>query len=127
MPALEVIMTKLHSGGKFGGSGYTISGGLHGVGLAVVSALSTQLDITVKRDGFVFRQTYQQGKPVIPINKGEKTDEHGSSIHFIPDPDIFESIVLDKEIILQRLRELNFLNRGLVIQLIDEREEPVFE
>ena len=64
---------------------------------------------------------------MIPINKGEKTDEHGSSIHFIPDPDIFESIVLDKEIILQRLRELNFLNRGLVIQLIDEREEPVFE
>ena len=127
MPALEVIMTKLHSGGKFGGSGYTISGGLHGVGLAVVSALSTQLDITVKRDGFVFRQTYQQGKPVIPINKCEKTDDHGSSIHFIPDPDIFESIVLDKEIILQRLRELNFLNRGLVIQLIDEREEPVFE
>jgi DNA gyrase subunit B len=123
IPALEVIMTTLHSGGKFGGSGYNISGGLHGVGLSVVNALSSTMEITVKRDGHIYKQNYRQGQPLDKVQQGGATDETGTSIYFMPDPDIFEITVFEKEIIEQRLRELSFLNKGLRITLLDEREE----
>jgi len=125
-PALEVIMTTLHSGGKFGGSGYNISGGLHGVGLSVVNALSLSMDITIKRDGHIFKQSYAKGKPINEIQIEGKTDETGTSIHFIPDQEIFEIANFEKDIIVQRLRELAFLNNGLKIVFQDEREENIF-
>ncbi|HWP95588.1 MAG TPA: DNA topoisomerase (ATP-hydrolyzing) subunit B [Syntrophomonadaceae bacterium] len=125
IPALEVIMTTLHSGGKFGGSGYTISGGLHGVGLSVVNALSSDLEVQVRRDGKIYRQFYQQGHPVSKLEiTGESTD-NGTSTHFFPDPEIFEELIFDREIIIQRLRELSFLNQGLLIVFSDEREDGI--
>ncbi|HNX28220.1 MAG TPA: DNA topoisomerase (ATP-hydrolyzing) subunit B [Syntrophomonadaceae bacterium] len=126
-PAIEVIMTTLHSGGKFGGSGYTISGGLHGVGLSVVCALSSLLEITVKRDGHVYHQDYQRGKPVTELHSLENTNQTGTIIHFFPDAEIFEELIFDREIIIQRLRELSFLNKGLIINLTDEREEESYK
>lgn len=126
-PAIEVIMTTLHSGGKFGGSGYTISGGLHGVGLSVVSALSSQLQIIVKRDGHIYRQDYKRGKPATELQMQGDTNETGTAIRFFPDPEIFEELIFDREIIIQRLRELAFLNKGLLIKLADEREEELFQ
>jgi DNA gyrase subunit B len=123
IPAIEVILTTLHSGGKFGGSGYTISGGLHGVGLSVVNALSNRMEVTVKKDGYIYRQDYEKGKPVNELSVCGPTEETGTDIHFFPDDDIFEEIVFDSEIIIQRLRELSFLNRGLKISFFDEREE----
>ncbi len=123
IPALEVIMTTLHSGGKFGGSGYNISGGLHGVGLSVVNALSSHMEVTVKRDGFIYRQCYEQGIPMGKVEQIGTTNEKGTVIHFLPDPEIFEITIFEKEIIEQRLRELSFLNKGLRITLLDEREE----
>lgn len=125
-PAIEVIMTTLHSGGKFGGSGYTISGGLHGVGLSVVSALSSQLQIIVKRDGHIYRQDYERGKPATELQLQGDTNETGTAIRFFPDPEIFEELIFDREIIIQRLRELAFLNKGLLINLTDEREEELY-
>jgi DNA gyrase subunit B len=125
IPALEVIMTKLHSGGKFGGGGYAISGGLHGVGLSVVSALSKVLEVTVIRDGKRYFQRYEQGAPVTELQVLGKDAGHGTRIHFWPDPAIFESTEYEKDIILQRLRELAFLNQGLTIELTDKREEEV--
>lgn len=127
IPALEVILTTLHSGGKFGGSGYTISGGLHGVGMSVVSALSSRMEVTVRRDGHLYTQTYSKGKPVEALKEVGDTDETGTCIRFYPDPEIFEEIVFEKEIIIQRLRELSFLNRGLKIIFTDEREEEIFK
>ena len=127
IPALEVILTTLHSGGKFGGSGYTISGGLHGVGMSVVSALSSRMEVTVRRDGHIYTQTYAQGKPIEALKEIGDTSETGTSIRFYPDPEIFEEIVFEKEIIIQRLRELSFLNRGLKIIFTDEREEEIFK
>ncbi len=127
IPALEVILTTLHSGGKFGGSGYTISGGLHGVGMSVVSALSSRMEVTVKRDGHIYTQTYAQGKPIEALKEIGNTNETGTTIRFYPDPEIFEETVFDREIIIQRLRELSFLNRGLKIVFIDEREEEIFK
>lgn len=126
-PAIEVIMTTLHSGGKFGGSGYTISGGLHGVGLSVVSALSSQLQIIVKRDGHIYRQDYKRGKPATELQMQGDTNETGTAIRFFPDPEIFEELIFDREIIIQRLRELAFLNKGLLIKLADEREEELYQ
>jgi len=126
IPALEVILTTLHSGGKFGGSGYTISGGLHGVGLSVVSALSSRMDVTVRRDGHVYTQSYEKGKPVTSLEQTGNTDKTGTCIHFYPDAEIFEETVFDRDIITQRLRELSFLNRGLKIIFTDEREDEVF-
>lgn len=123
IPAIEVILTTLHSGGKFGGSGYTISGGLHGVGLSVVNALSSHMNITVTRDGKVHKQDYQRGEPVGPLYTDGSSPDTGTSIHFKPDPEIFEEVVFDSEIIVQRLRELAFLNQGLRILFTDEREE----
>jgi len=126
-PAIEVIMTTLHAGGKFGGSGYTISGGLHGVGLSVVSALSSSLHITVKRDGHIYQQDYRRGKPVTELQIAGDTNETGTIIHFFPDEEIFEELIFDREIIIQRLRELAFLNKGLIINLTDEREEEPYQ
>lgn len=123
IPALEVIMTTLHSGGKFGGSGYTISGGLHGVGLSVVNALSSELEVNVHRDGKIFRQYYKQGHPVSDLEVVGETDQTGTTTHFLPDPEIFEELIFDREIIVTRLRELSFLNQGLQIAFSDLREE----
>lgn len=123
IPALEVILTTLHSGGKFGGSGYTISGGLHGVGLSVVNALSKRMEIVVKRDGHSYRQDYERGKPITELQVLEKTEATGTNIHFWPDPEIFEETVFQRDIIMQRLRELAFLNRGLLINFRDERDD----
>lgn len=121
IPAIEVIMTTLHSGGKFGGSGYTISGGLHGVGLSVVSALSSRMTIVVKRDGHIYKQVYAKGKPISPLEVLGDSDESGTSIHFVPDPEIFEEIIFDRDILVQRIRELSFLNKGLLIEFSDQR------
>ncbi|MEN6351533.1 MAG: DNA topoisomerase (ATP-hydrolyzing) subunit B [Syntrophomonas sp.] len=123
IPALEVIMTTLHSGGKFGGSGYTISGGLHGVGLSVVNALSSDLEVNVNRDGKVYRQYYKQGHPASELEIVGETDQNGTITHFQPDPEIFEELIFDREIIITRLRELSFLNQGLQIVFSDLREE----
>ncbi len=126
IPAIEVIMTKLHSGGKFGGSGYTISGGLHGVGLSVVSALSKSMEVTVRRDGHVYKQRYERGNPVSELTQTGDSDQTGTTIHFTPDPDIFEETVFDRDVVIQRLRELAFLNKGLIINFADERDEEGF-
>lgn len=123
IPAIELILTTLHSGGKFGGTGYNISGGLHGVGLSVVNALSLRMDVTVYRDGQIHKQSYQRGEPVGPVHIEGTSDITGTSIHFHPDPDIFEEVNFERDIIVQRLRELAFLNQGLKILFADEREE----
>lgn len=122
-PALEVILTTLHSGGKFGGSGYAISGGLHGVGLSVVSALSQRMEITVKRDGYIYTQAYSRGIPITELTVKGKSSQTGTAIHFWQDEEIFEEITIEKDIIAQRLRELAFLNKGLKIYFTDLREE----
>jgi len=122
--ALEVVLTVLHSGGKFGdGSGYKVSGGLHGVGISVVNALSEQLEAEVRRDGHVWTQSYQTGAPLGQIEKGEQTDETGTTIKFFPDADIFETLDFEFDTLEQRLRETAFLTRGLKITLTDERGE----
>ena len=122
LPAIEVILTMLHSGGKFGGSGYSISGGLHGVGLSVVNALSSLMEVTVKKDGYIYRQDYKRGKPVTELEVIGETLDTGTTIRFVPDDQVFEETVFDREIIVQRIRELTFLNKGLLINLRDERE-----
>jgi len=122
IPAIEVILTTLHSGGKFGGSGYTISGGLHGVGLSVVNALSSLMVVKVKRDGKIYSQQYMRGKPASELEIIGESDETGTSIYFEPDAEIFEEIVFDREILVQRIRELSFLNKGLLIEVTDERD-----
>ncbi|MGE5543457.1 MAG: DNA topoisomerase (ATP-hydrolyzing) subunit B [Bacillota bacterium] len=121
IPALEVILTTLHSGAKFGGSGYTISGGLHGVGLSVVNALSSELSVEVARNGETYLQHYEKGKPVTPLRTNGNADFSGTKITFIPDPEIFEEVEFSTDIIAQRLRELSFLNKGIMIILRDER------
>ncbi|MGH2866269.1 MAG: ATP-binding protein, partial [Solirubrobacteraceae bacterium] len=121
-PALEVVLTVLHAGGKFGdGGGYKVSGGLHGVGLSVVNALSERLTAEVHRDGFVWTQKYERGKPVTDVTKGEPTKETGTTISFLPDADIFENLDFNFTTIEQRLRETAFLTAGFKITLIDER------
>ena len=123
-PAVEIVLTKLHAGGKFGGEGYKVSGGLHGVGISVVNALSEKLTVEVRRDGHIFRQEFKRGKPVCDLIKGEKTTTHGTAITFYPDKDIFEEINYKYEILASRMREMAFLNKGLEITLVDSREEP---
>jgi DNA gyrase subunit B len=122
--ALEVVLTVLHAGGKFGdGGGYKVSGGLHGVGVSVVNALSEDLHVEVRRDGFVWTQDYERGAPKAPIAQGEATQDHGTSTTFRPDADIFESTEFDFSVLEQRLRETAFLTRDLHISLRDERGE----
>jgi DNA gyrase subunit B len=121
--ALEVVLTVLHAGGKFGGEGYKVSGGLHGVGVSVVNALSEWLTAEIRRDGYVWRQRYEVGVPVGPIERGEATTETGTTITFLPDPDIFEEPELDFDVLAQRFRETAFLTRGLLVRLVDERVE----
>lgn len=120
--AVEVVMTKLHAGGKFGGGGYRISGGLHGVGLSVVSALSRYLEITVYQNGFIHRQLYKRGKPQTELEIIGQTNETGTQIVFFPDDEIFETTEFDFEKIKTRLKELAYLNKGLKISISDERE-----
>jgi DNA gyrase subunit B len=121
-PAAEVVLTVLHAGGKFGeGGGYKVSGGLHGVGVSVVNALSERLNLEVRRDGHVWTQSYERGVPQGPLERGPKTSDHGTTITFLPDLEIFEEIVMDFETLSQRMRETAFLTRGLRIELIDER------
>ena len=124
-PALEVVLTVLHAGGKFGGSGYSVSGGLHGVGVSVVNALSNRLDVEVRRDGFVHRQVYRYGVPEAALDKGEATTETGTTITFWADADIFETTQYDFTTLARRFQEMAFLNRGLVLELVDEREAVV--
>jgi DNA gyrase subunit B len=121
-PAVEVVLTVLHAGGKFGdGGGYKVSGGLHGVGLSVVNALSESLIVEVGRDGYVWTQEYDRGKPRYDLRRGEATKDTGTTISFLPDAEIFESLDFDFSILEQRLRETAFLTRGLRISLTDER------
>ncbi len=121
-PAVEVVLTVLHAGGKFGdGEGYKVSGGLHGVGVSVVNALSEELAIDVSREGFHHTQNYARGAPLAELVKGEKTDQTGTSITFLPDAEIFETTEYDFSTLEQRLRETAFLTRGMKIVLTDER------
>ncbi|MDQ6817958.1 MAG: DNA topoisomerase (ATP-hydrolyzing) subunit B [Actinomycetota bacterium] len=122
-PAVEVVLTVLHAGGKFGDSGYKVSGGLHGVGVSVVNALSERLDVEVCRDGYVWRQTYERGKPMSDLQRGEPSKQTGTTVTFLPDADIFESLELDFTTLEERMRETAFLTSGLRITLVDERGE----
>ena len=121
-PALEVVLTVLHAGGKFGGGGYSVSGGLHGVGISVVNALSGTLDVEVRRDGFTWTQTYKHGVPQAPLHQGAPTQETGTTVTFWADADIFETTVFDFTTLARRIQEMAFLNKGLIIELTDERE-----
>ena len=122
---IEVIMTILHAGGKFGGGGYKVSGGLHGVGASVVNALSKDCIVTVKREGAIWQQKYSQGKVLTPVEKIGEAEEGdtGTKVYFKPDAEIFDDVVFDFEVLAQRLRELAFLNKGIYIKLKDLREE----
>ena len=124
-PTVEVIMTVLHAGGKFGGGGYKVSGGLHGVGASVVNALSEECDVTVYREGEVWKQTYSKGNVTSDLERIGTSAESGTTVHFKPDTTIFEDIVYDFETLSQRLRELAFLNKGLNISLMDERTDAI--
>jgi DNA gyrase subunit B len=121
--ALEVVLTVLHAGGKFGGEGYKVSGGLHGVGVSVVNALSESLTAEVARDGYVWTQRYAVGDPLTVIEQGPTTDRTGTTISFRPDPDIFEEPDFDFDVLAKRFRETAFLTKGLTIRLVDERGE----
>ncbi|MGA1836725.1 DNA topoisomerase (ATP-hydrolyzing) subunit B [Herbiconiux sp. 11R-BC] len=118
---VEVVLTVLHAGGKFGGGGYAVSGGLHGVGSSVVNALSRELDVEVRRQGHVYRQSYKIGVPQAPLEKGESTTETGTKTVFWPNPEIFESVEFDYETLRARFQQMAFLNKGLAIKLTDER------
>jgi len=118
---VEVVLTILHAGGKFGGGAYSVSGGLHGVGISVVNALSKELDVEVRRQGHVWRQSYQHGIPQAPLAKGESSEDHGTTVTFWPSPDTFETVIFDYETLRARFQQMAFLNKGLAITLTDER------
>ncbi len=123
-PAIEVVLTVLHAGGKFGqGGGYKVSGGLHGVGVSVVNALSERLDAEVRRDGYSWTQVYERGKPLHDLKRGEPTQETGTTITFLPDADVFETLELDFTTLEERMRDTAFLTAGLHIVIVDERAE----
>ncbi|MFI8349189.1 DNA topoisomerase (ATP-hydrolyzing) subunit B [Streptomyces sp. NPDC085596] len=121
-PALEVVLTVLHAGGKFGGGGYAVSGGLHGVGVSVVNALSMKVAVEVKTDGYRWTQDYKMGVPTAPLVRNEATEETGTSVTFWADPEIFETTEYSFETLSRRFQEMAFLNKGLTIKLTDERE-----
>jgi len=123
LPAVQVVFTVLHAGGKFGGGGYKVSGGLHGVGASVVNALSKWLEVLVETDGKAYKQRYERGKVVTPLEELGTTNRHGTTVTFLPDEEIFEDTVFDYATIKQRLREMAFLTKGLRISLTDKREE----
>jgi DNA gyrase subunit B len=124
-PAVEVVLTTLHAGGKFDSQSYAVSGGLHGVGVSVVNALSTRLDVEIRKDGFVWRQSYEMSEPVTPVVRGEQTDETGTIITFWPDGGIFETTEWSFETLSRRMQEMAFLNRGLSITMTEERPEHI--
>ncbi|MFJ4191708.1 DNA topoisomerase (ATP-hydrolyzing) subunit B [Kitasatospora sp. NPDC089509] len=126
-PAVEVVLTVLHAGGKFGGGGYAVSGGLHGVGVSVVNALSTRLAVEIHKDGHIWTQDYKMGAPTAALVKGAETDRTGTTVTFWADPDIFETTVYSFETLSRRFQEMAFLNKGLSISLTDERPEHVDE
>lgn len=124
IPAVEVVFTILHAGGKFGGTGYKVSGGLHGVGASVVNALSEWLEVKIYQNGKIHHQRYERGKVIIPLKVIGETDQTGTFVHFKPDDEIFEEIVYNFETLKHRLQEMAFLTKGLRIEIIDKREEP---
>ncbi|MBB4982376.1 DNA gyrase subunit B [Streptomyces sp. SFB5A] len=121
-PAVEVVLTVLHAGGKFGGGGYAVSGGLHGVGVSVVNALSTRVSVEIKTDGHRWTQDYKMGVPTAPLVQHEATEETGTTVTFWADPDIFETTEYSFETLARRFQEMAFLNKGLTLTLTDERE-----
>ena len=123
IPAVEVVFTILHAGGKFGSGGYKVSGGLHGVGASVVNALSVWLEVDISHEGKIYRQRYERGKVMYPLTIVGDTDRRGTEVRFLPDPEIFEETVFDFALLKQRLREMAFLTRNLKIVLTDLREE----
>jgi DNA gyrase subunit B len=123
-PAVEVVLTTLNAGGKFGGRGYAISGGLHGVGVSVVNALSERLEVEVRRDGHSWSQSFVRGRSLTKLQRGKAVRGTGTKVSFWPDRDVFEDGGYKREVLAERLRELSFLTRGVQIELIDEREEP---
>jgi DNA gyrase subunit B len=120
-PAVEVVLTVLHAGGKFGGGGYQVSGGLHGVGVSVVNALSTRLDVEVHRDGTIYQQSYEHGVPMAPLVEAGSTDLTGTTVTFWADPAIFDTTWYDFTTLSRRFQEMAFLNKGMTIELTDER------
>jgi DNA gyrase subunit B len=124
-PAVEVVLTTLHSGGKFDGKSYAVSGGLHGVGVSVVNALSVALTVEIHKDGYVWRQSYDHGDPVAPLERGEPSEITGTTVTFWPDDAIFETTTWSFELLSRRLQEMAFLNRGLAITLTDLRPDHI--
>ena len=124
---VEVVLTILHAGGKFGGGGYAVSGGLHGVGSSVVNALSERLEVAVRRQGNVYTQSYKHGVPDAPLAKGETTSETGTTIAFWPNGEIFETIEFDYDTLRTRFQQMAFLNKGLRITITDERADGLTE
>ncbi len=122
-PAVEVVMTTLHAGGKFDGKSYAVSGGLHGVGVSVVNALSWMLEVEVRRDGYVWTQDYERGDPMGPLVRGAASDETGTTITFWPDPQIFETTEWNFETLSRRMQEMAFLNKDLAISITDQRQD----
>ena len=123
IPAAEVVMTKLHAGGKFDSDTYKVSGGLHGVGISVVNALSQKLDLQIYQNGQIFHQTFEKGKKTCELTVIGNTDQRGTRVHFYPDFEIMEEGTFSYDILSRRLRELAFLNKGVTIEIEDERTD----
>jgi DNA gyrase subunit B len=123
MPTIEVILTKLHAGGKFDNDAYKVSGGLHGVGVSCVNALSSDFDVEVYRDGVIYHQNYSRGRKMTDLKENGHTQIRGTKVTFTPDADIFDELVYQFDILASRLRELAFLNKGLELVIVDKREQ----